>query len=332
MATTPYVLTLPSLDSHPNRVLRNGVSAMAIVAGSSADAIAMAKSYHDGSYNATWAAASVTPVAAAADMTGWAMRLKIVSPLGVDVFDETIEAGDADVGFVKATGTLTFTAGAIADDVVKIDTTYYKFTDTVGAGAGTIGSPYLVSIGVSDTVALANLRKAINATGDAGTDYSTGLVAHATVESTASNATTLSARALVAGSAGNSISTTVTATGGADGLAWGGLVLAGGVGAASKVSAFALAMVAALNATDAIDNAAWNDGTHVLTVAGTGDALGDHQVYAWFIPKDADRTETKGITNMIASTTDGGDAGDALSITLRADTYTVPTLVALLGG
>jgi len=131
----------------------------------------------------------------------------------------------------KATGTLTLTPGAIADDVVEIGGVYYQFAadPTTGTPNGSIGFPFLVDVGGTDTISLANLRKAINATGTPGTTYSEEITsAHPTVTATASNATTLSAEALSYGYAGNSITTSVTATGGSDGLAWGATTLTGG--------------------------------------------------------------------------------------------------------
>lgn len=130
----------------------------------------------------------------------------------------------------KAIGTLTLTPGAIDNDVVRIGDVYYQFVNdsTPADGAGTIGSPYLVDNGANDTDAFANLRAAINASGTPGTTYSASLVIHPTVTATASNATTLSARAKLPGAAGNAIVTTVTASGGADGLAWGSGTLTGG--------------------------------------------------------------------------------------------------------
>lgn len=140
----------------------------------------------------------------------------------------TFNESDVVNAGVKATGTLTLTPGEIADDVVRIGAVYYQFAadPTTGTPTGLVDAPYLVAVGASDTIALANLRKAINATGVAGTDYCEEITAaHATVEATASDGTTLSARALSTGTAGNSISTTVT---GNDGLAWGAVTLTGG--------------------------------------------------------------------------------------------------------
>lgn len=323
MATTPYVLTLPSPDSQPCRVLRDGVSAMAINAESSADAIAMAKAYHDGSYNATWAGATATAVAPASDMTGWALRLKITDPEGVDLFDATVEAADATVGLVKATGVLTTSDNPSTTETVTIGANVYTFQDVLTNVAGH------VKIAANETLTLVNLKNAINGSGGtAGVDYAALTVAHPTVEATASAAHTVSVRALSAGSAGNAIATTDT-LGGGDGFA--AVTLTGGIGTLNALSALALAMVVQLNAATAIAGAAFDDTTHVLKVAETTDSLGDHQVYVWLIPNDADRTEEKGITGMVASQVDGGAAGDALTVTFRADTYTVPTLLALLG-
>ena len=76
-------------------------------------------------------------------------------------------------------------------------------------------------------------------------------------------------------------------------------------------------LATALNATASIANAAYNTSTNVLTVAGAADGLGDHQVYVRCKPASGnggDRLE--GIASFVSSTTDGGSAGDALSVTL----------------
>ena len=132
-------------------------------------------------------------------------------------------------GVSKARGTLT-TTGGIADlDEIKIDTVYYRWTaGSVDAGspAGTLADPYLVALGTTDTTALSNMRKAINATGAAGTDYSSSITnPHTTVEGDHSDATTLDVRARTSRAGGNSIATTVE-TGAS--LSWGGATLSGG--------------------------------------------------------------------------------------------------------
>lgn len=127
--------------------------------------------------------------------------------------------------------TLTLTPGAIADDVVIIDGVYYKFStgslDT-GAPAGTLANPWKVEVGGSNATALSNLRKAVNATGVAGTDYSTALTANTRIIANANTALTVSVRGRVAGALDPVAAVSVTASGGADGLAWDHSPLAAG--------------------------------------------------------------------------------------------------------
>lgn len=131
-------------------------------------------------------------------------------------------------GIAAATGTLTVAGGSIVDtDTVELDGIYYAWTSgSVDAGtpAGTMADPWLVDLGASDTDALANMVLALNATGTAGTTYSTSLTAHLTVEGVQSDATTMDVRARTRGTSGNSISTTET---GAN-ISWGAATLEGG--------------------------------------------------------------------------------------------------------
>lgn len=125
-----------------------------------------------------------------------------------------------------ASGTLTATAVANGDQVV-IDGVYYQFTtgsvDT-GTPAGTSGAPWLVAVGGTLSVSMSNLYNAINASGVAGTDYSTLLVEHTTVVAATQSGGTLTVRARATGIAGNGITTTET---GAN-MSWGGGTLSGG--------------------------------------------------------------------------------------------------------
>ena len=124
-----------------------------------------------------------------------------------------------------ATGLLTGTAAN--NDVVVIGSINYKFTNaSVNAGtpAGTGANPWLVNLGASNTEALENLYNAINATGVAGTDYSTALVANTQAKATAKSSTTVAVRATAVGALGNSVAT--TETGGT--LSWGGATMSGG--------------------------------------------------------------------------------------------------------
>jgi hypothetical protein len=107
----------------------------------------------------------------------------------------------------------TFTAsGTISNgDVAVVNTTYYKFvTGAPGAGNGTVGTPWQISIGTTTAATLTRFYDAINATGTAGTDYTTGLTAHATVHATACDATDVFVEAIDNGIAGNAFPTTET--------------------------------------------------------------------------------------------------------------------------
>lgn len=129
-----------------------------------------------------------------------------------------------DNGF--AVGTLTSTAIA-NNDTVTIGTVVYKWTSgavDTGTPAGTVGNPWLVALGASLSASLDNLSKAIDASGTAGTTYSSVLTAHTGVNPSTLTATTLKVQAKVAGAAGNAIATTETS----GTAAWGGAVLAGG--------------------------------------------------------------------------------------------------------
>jgi hypothetical protein len=173
---------------------------------------------------------------------------------GVAVFIGTIGGGNGDVSFAatapigtepahlffaeggilwlymetaQAVGVLTASGVTANGNQVRIGDTYYQFTtgsvDT-GTPAGTSGNPWLVFCTTVAATDLATLQKAINATGVAGTDYSTALTAHPLVTSTGISATTLTVTAIAQGPTGNSIVTTET---GAN-LDWGGGTMSGG--------------------------------------------------------------------------------------------------------
>lgn len=132
-----------------------------------------------------------------------------------------------------ARGTL---SGSPADnDVIRLDTVYYKWTTgSVNAGtpAGTLANPWLVAKGGTDTLSYQAMYHAINASGVAGTDYSTALTKHTTVLSDNYGASSLSVRATIVGAVGNSIITTETGAA----IAWGaGTLQSGGTPTFSQV-------------------------------------------------------------------------------------------------
>lgn len=101
-------------------------------------------------------------------------------------------------------------------DVVEINGVYYEFTtgsvDT-GTPAGTSDDPWLVfHTGLTPTT-LQNLYNAVNASGIEGTDYSTGLEIHPTVQAISYSAADLYVQALSYGSGGNSYTTSTTGSG-----------------------------------------------------------------------------------------------------------------------
>lgn len=75
---------------------------------------------------------------------------------------------------------------------IRINNTYYRPTAgsvDAGAPAGTSANPWLVAMGVDAAASLSNLFNAINATGVAGTTYSTALTAHPNVSGKGLSAT-----------------------------------------------------------------------------------------------------------------------------------------------
>jgi hypothetical protein len=121
----------------------------------------------------------------------------------------------AEDGF--ANGTLSGTP--VNNDVVRIGSTYYQFTNAsvdAGAPAGTVGSPWLVALGTSAGIAFDNFLRAVNGTGTPGTTYSTALIENMEVQAADSTVDSVTVRALVGGSIGNGIVTTETGAA----LAW----------------------------------------------------------------------------------------------------------------
>ena len=128
------------------------------------------------------------------------------------------------------------TGTVVNNDVVRIDTVYYQFTNgSVNAGtpAGTVGSPWLVALGATPIEAFENLYDAINVSGIEGTQYSTGTQDNPVVEAATYTSTTMSVRSKIVGPVGNSIITTET---GAT-LSWtgGGTLTGGGAPTFSQV-------------------------------------------------------------------------------------------------
>ncbi len=114
-------------------------------------------------------------------------------------------AAAAGTSGTAATGALTVTGNATAGETVTIGGTTYTFESTLSGS-----TPDQVQIdSTSAANTLANLADAINGTGTAGTNYSTGTTANTSVTATAGNST-LAITASQTGTAGNSVATTAT--------------------------------------------------------------------------------------------------------------------------
>jgi len=127
----------------------------------------------------------------------------------------------------NARGQLQASAAIANGDTVEIGGVYYQWTNgSVDAGtpAGTVGAPWLVDLGSSNSEAITALFRAINGDGIGGTDYSTALVQHPTVVGYSYAANDLFVAAKAFGATGNLITTTET---GAN-IAWGAATLQNG--------------------------------------------------------------------------------------------------------
>ena len=123
--------------------------------------------------------------------------------------------GASDAGVTTAAATVT------------IDTTVYTFVVELSETLGATAVPYQVLAGANVAASLDNLKLAINATGPAGTEYSTGTAAHPKVVATTNTDTAQTIRARVPGTSYNTIATTETLAN----TTWADTTLGGGTGA-----------------------------------------------------------------------------------------------------
>lgn len=324
MAATAYLLKLPNSNTSPSRTLRDNVDAVAINANSPADAVAFVKSQFGDDVNSMWDVATASIPVAASNLAGWKARVRVVSPLGALVADVSVNADDYAAAAIAAAATLTGDGTVVSDgDTVTIGGKVYTFQATL---TNVDGHVHIVSANAAGT--LTNLFHAINNSGGtSGTDYAAATTANTQVVATNPTATTVVATALVAGAAANLIAVSELSTH----LAWSGLTLVNGVDSQATLDSVAAGLVIALNATSEIAGAAYNASTQALRVADTTDVLGDHRVYPYFIPVGADPNELIGVPGLIVSITQQGVASAALSVTLAADNYVIPSVLALLG-
>lgn len=123
-----------------------------------------------------------------------------------------------EAALVSATGILTLTANPSNGQTVTLGASTYTFNTVLGAAGS-------VLIGVDEETSLENLVAAINGDAGAGTIYGTGTVVNASATAAiAPTAAQLTATAITAGTAGNSIASTETLSAGS----WTGATLSGG--------------------------------------------------------------------------------------------------------
>lgn len=100
-------------------------------------------------------------------------------------------------------------------DTIELNGVYYRWTNgsvNTGTPAGTVGSPWLVDLGISNGAAMENMFLAINQQGEPGVTYSTPLVANPFVEGISYDASVLFAEANEPGTASNIFTSTSTGT------------------------------------------------------------------------------------------------------------------------
>lgn len=166
----------------------------------------------------------VTPVD-----TGLTYAVAALETSGAFTEGERVAVGDKTYTIVdalpedKAEATLTVDGVFTGGETVTIGGVTYTFRAALTTDPTTV--PYEVLIGGSAAASLDNLKSAVNGSGTEGTNYSTGTVAHPTVEATTNTDTTQLFVARLFGEAANSIP---VSTNGAN-AEWSGDTLEGGV-------------------------------------------------------------------------------------------------------
>jgi len=164
--------------------------------------------------------------------------------------------GNSDPGVTTANAT--FTIG---------DRTYtgvIELSESLGADAVADQILWVTS----EAVFLDNIKKAINASGVAGTDYSTGTTKHSQVKATTNANDSQVFEALEAGTGGNSIATTETMAN----YAFGGSTMSGGTGTAGRLlfNTMTLALLSASDRQIDLGSIDYTRGLYVV-VGGTAD-------------------------------------------------------------
>lgn len=166
---------------------------------------------------------------------------------------------------IKAAGVLSFTdnnltAGGSPDEFI-IGAQHYVWSNDV-----TTGSAYHVKVGATLADSIANAILAINATGVAGVNYTTGTAANLDVAADpAAIGNSLRVQALAAGIAGNSVNTTVDHT---SRMSWGSSTLTGGADGSTNQLQITSRIEGSIGNTyataETMTNAAWQPATGMM--------------------------------------------------------------------
>jgi hypothetical protein len=204
--------------------------------------------------------------------------------------------------------------GGVDAETVSINGRAYSFVTVLSEINGADAIADQVLFGSDSSVALDNLKLAVNAEGTAGSSYSTGTIKNADVLATTNESNAQTFEALVSGSAGNAITTTTTIVNGS----FGGATLSGGSDATA--AEFIAAIVTTINAITGNIVTAENETGGVMKVtAAVAGAAGNSIVTI---------SNVGGATFGAATLTGGKDAGstDACAetkATINADTVSV---------
>lgn len=172
--------------------------------------------------------AHASVVASASDATTLTIRGRVPgTSLNTVATTETFTNGswaDTTLGGGTGASDAGVTTGAAT---ITIGSTVYTIVDELSETYGASAVAYQVKKGASEATMLDNLKLAINATGTAGTNYSTGTAAHPSVVATTNTDTVQTVRGRVPGTSLNTVATTTTAAN----TAWADTTLGGGTGA-----------------------------------------------------------------------------------------------------
>lgn len=156
---------------------------------------------------------------------------------------------------------------------VTIDGRVYTFVQELSETSGASAVVDQVLHGGTTAIALDNLKVAINAGATEGTNYSTGTVAHASVNATTNTDTAQTIEADTAGTAGNSIAVSETLTNGA----WGAATLTGGLEAQTEIIEEFPLVAGTFYPFSIRDGLSFETGCYWRLVSGTGEVTVEYE-------------------------------------------------------